>query len=167
MASPFSWPVLVPSALRAPAPVNLGVRRSRMLKSLLKGMDGQISSFTKILQNKRTPLQIGPDGSAQGFFYKAGLSSVGNMQSPEAKIAHILKEYVALRRYDISSQISVIEYRVFGKNCLATDPNFSSIEEWMEWRLPREFKNHTFHKCDGWNLDFYKFAKERAIEHFV
>ena len=25
MASPFSWPVLVPSALRAPAPVNLGV----------------------------------------------------------------------------------------------------------------------------------------------
>jgi hypothetical protein len=26
MASPFSWPVLVPSALRAPAPVNLGVR---------------------------------------------------------------------------------------------------------------------------------------------
>jgi hypothetical protein len=26
MASPFSWPVLVPCALRAPAPVNLGVR---------------------------------------------------------------------------------------------------------------------------------------------
>ena len=25
MASPFSWPVLVPYALRAPAPVNLGV----------------------------------------------------------------------------------------------------------------------------------------------
>jgi hypothetical protein len=30
MASPFSWPVLVPCALRAPAPVNLGVRPSRM-----------------------------------------------------------------------------------------------------------------------------------------
>lgn len=27
MASPFSWPVLVPCALRAPAPVNLGVGR--------------------------------------------------------------------------------------------------------------------------------------------
>jgi hypothetical protein len=26
MPSAFSWPVLVPSALRAPAPVNLGVR---------------------------------------------------------------------------------------------------------------------------------------------
>ena len=26
MASPFSWPALVPYALRAPAPVNLGVR---------------------------------------------------------------------------------------------------------------------------------------------
>ncbi len=30
MASPFLWPVLVPSALRAPAPVNLGVRPSLM-----------------------------------------------------------------------------------------------------------------------------------------
>ncbi|NBD21870.1 hypothetical protein GTZ97_14510 [Aquabacterium fontiphilum] len=28
MPSAFSWPVLVPSALRAPAPVNLGVRLS-------------------------------------------------------------------------------------------------------------------------------------------
>jgi len=28
MASPFSWPVLVPSVLRTPAPVNLGVRPS-------------------------------------------------------------------------------------------------------------------------------------------
>lgn len=138
-----------------------------MLKNLLKGVDEQISSFTKILQKKINPLQIGPDRSAQGFFYKAGLSSIGDMQSPEAKISHILKEYVTLQRYDIDSQISVIEYRAFGKNCLTTDPSFSSIEEWMEWRIPRAFKNHTFHKCDGWNLDFYKFAKERAIEHFV
>jgi len=30
MPSAFSWPVLVPSALRAPAPVNLGVRRHQM-----------------------------------------------------------------------------------------------------------------------------------------
>ncbi len=29
MASPFFWPVLVPSALRAPAPVNLGVRKTK------------------------------------------------------------------------------------------------------------------------------------------
>jgi hypothetical protein len=29
MASPFLWPVLVPYALRAPAPVNLGVRPMR------------------------------------------------------------------------------------------------------------------------------------------
>jgi hypothetical protein len=30
MASPFYWPVLVPCALRAPAPVNLGVRLFEM-----------------------------------------------------------------------------------------------------------------------------------------
>ena len=138
-----------------------------MLKSFFKGMDNQIASFTKILQQKRSPLQIAPNGSAQGILYQAGLNSVGNMQSPEAKMAHILKEYVGLRRYDLNSQISVIEYRVFGKNCLASDPEFSSIEEWIAWRLPRAFKNHTFHQCDGWNLEFYKFAKERAVEHFV
>ena len=138
-----------------------------MLKSLLKGMDNQIASFTKILQKKRSPIQIGPDGSAQGFLYKAGFSSIGNMQSPEAKIAHILKEYVSLRGYDLNSQISVIEYRVFGKNCLASDLKFDSIEEWMAWRVPRAFGNHRFHQCDGWDFNFYKFAREHAIEHFV
>jgi hypothetical protein len=34
MASPFSWPVLVPCALRAPAPVNLGVRPRKTIMSL-------------------------------------------------------------------------------------------------------------------------------------
>ena len=34
MASPFYWPVLVPCALRAPAPVNLGVRRRQTPMSL-------------------------------------------------------------------------------------------------------------------------------------
>ena len=34
MASPFLWPVLVPSALRAPAPVNLGVSYSIRSHSL-------------------------------------------------------------------------------------------------------------------------------------
>jgi hypothetical protein len=32
MPSAFLWPVLVPSALRAPAPVNLGVRPQKMHK---------------------------------------------------------------------------------------------------------------------------------------
>ena len=36
MPSAFSWPVLVPYALRAPAPVNLGVRRSYILFGLFK-----------------------------------------------------------------------------------------------------------------------------------
>jgi hypothetical protein len=34
MASPFSWPVLVPYALRAPAPVNLGVSHLQQLCAL-------------------------------------------------------------------------------------------------------------------------------------
>ena len=36
MASPFSWPVLVPSALRAPAPVNLGVMHQGIVMPIIK-----------------------------------------------------------------------------------------------------------------------------------
>ena len=130
-------------------------------------MDDQISSFTKILQRKRSPLQFGPEGSAQGFLYKIGLSGAGNTQSPEATVAIMLKEYVNLRDYDLQSQISVIEYRVFGKNCSPTDPEFNTIEEWIAWRIPNAFPNHTFHACNGWTFEFYKFAKDRASEHYV
>ena len=42
MASPFSWPVLVPSALRVPAPVNLGVWHHQTAAS---GSSSVISSF--------------------------------------------------------------------------------------------------------------------------
>ncbi len=138
-----------------------------MLKGLLGGMDNQVSSFTKILQRKRSSIQIGPDGSTQGLLYKLGMTSIGNTQSPEATVALIMKEYVSLKGYPIETQISVIEVRVFGKNCLSTDPNFSTLEDWISWRLPRAFSNHKFHACDGWTSDFYKFARERALEHFV
>lgn len=130
-------------------------------------MDGQVSSFTKILQRKRSPLQIGPEGSSQGFLYKVGLSGVGNTQSPEATIAAILKEYVSLRGHNIQSQISVIEYRVFGKNCSPCDPVFNTLEEWIAWRLPLAFPKHTFHACDGWSAEFYRFARDKALEHYV
>lgn len=138
-----------------------------MLKGLLGGMDNQISSFTKILQRKRSPIQIGPDGSAQGLLYKLGLTGIGNTQSPEATVAMIMKEYVSLRGYPVDTQISVIEFRVFGTNCSAADPSFSELEDWISWRLPRAFSNHKFHACDGWTPEFYKFARERALEHFV
>ncbi len=136
-----------------------------MFKSLLKGLDNEVASFTKILQRKRG-IQMGPDGSAQGFFYQLGLDKLGNTQSPEAKIAQILQEYVKLQNDSVSVQISVIESRVFGKNCSESDPDFSTIEDWIAWRLPRHFQHHFFHKDRGWSLEFYKFAKDRALEHF-
>ena len=138
-----------------------------IFKSLLSSVNPQVSSFTKILQRKRSGLQVGPNGSAQGLFYQIGLGGVGDTQSPEAKLASIMKEHVALRGYDLDSQISVIEYRVFGLNCSPSDPTFETLEEWVAWRLPRAFKNHRFNACDGWDVDFYKFAKTRALEHFV
>lgn len=137
-----------------------------IFKSLLNSIDPQVSSFTKILQRKRSGLQVGPDGSAQGLFYQIGLGSIGDTQSPEAKLASIMKEYVALRGYDLDTQISVIEYRVFGLNLNPSDPAFKTLEEWVAWRLPRAFKNHKFNACDGWDVDFYKYSKARALEYF-
>ena len=43
MASPFSWPVLVPYALRAPAPVNLGVRP--LMKSNEKNWEQHLAFY--------------------------------------------------------------------------------------------------------------------------
>jgi hypothetical protein len=137
-----------------------------IFKSLIGSIDPQVSSFTKILQHNRG-MQIGPDGSVQGMCYQIGFDRIGNAQSPEAKLACIMKEYVKLRSYDLDSQISVIEYRVFGLNCGPNDPSFVTLEDWVAWRLPRAFKNHNFIAIDGWTVDFYKLAKARAVEHFV
>lgn len=138
-----------------------------MLKGLLSGLDNQTSSFTKILQRKRSPLQVGPNGSAQGMLYKLGLTGLGNTQSPESAIALIMKEHVRLRSYPIDTQISLIEFRVFGKNCASSDPSFNLLEEWISWRIPRAFPNHQINANNGWTSEFYRFAKERALEHFV
>lgn len=139
-----------------------------MLKRLLKGIDPQISSFTRILQHKRDRLfrRMAPLGSGQACFYEIGLEKLGYTQSPESTLAWMLKEYVKLRDYNLDSQISVIEYRVFGNNRTASYPSFNSLEEWIAWRLPLAFPKHSFFG-GGWTLEFYKFAKNLSVEHFV
>ena len=138
-----------------------------IFKSFLRSVDPQVSTFTKILHHKRGGLRLGPNGSAQGIFYQMGLDGVGDTQSPEATLASIMKKYVALRAYDLDSQISVIECRVFGLNCNPSDPTFESMEAWVAWRLPRAFKKHSISSCNGWDQDFYRFAKSRVLEHFA
>lgn len=139
-----------------------------MLKRLISGLDFQVESFARILRQNRSQLfgAIGPVESPQGFFYGLGLDRLGHTQSPEATLALMLKEYVKLCDYNLNTQISLIEYRIFGHNCSKEYPVFNSLEEWIAWRLPLAFPKHSI-KGEGWTLEFYKFAVQRSIEHFA
>lgn len=136
-----------------------------LLKSFGGALDHQVASFTKILQRRRG-LQIGPDGSGQGLLYRIGMSGAGHALSPEAAIARALKEWVGLQRHPLDTQLSILESLVMGNRYVA--PNeITSLEQWFAWRLPLAFPSHRFDSFDGWNLDFYTWAIQRAREHFV
>ncbi|TBO27367.1 hypothetical protein EYS42_16850 [Aquabacterium lacunae] len=71
MASPFLWPVLVPYALRAPAPVNLGVRPHKMQSSaheLLLELAALFPSFQEAWD-----AEANCNRNADGSFNLAGL----------------------------------------------------------------------------------------------
>ena len=135
------------------------------LKALTSTIDPQVLSFTKILQNKRG-LQIGPDGTGQGLLYRVGLTAAGNTLSPEFTLARALKELQTLRQWDLDSQLSVVESRVFGSKYV--HPNgIKTVAEWLAWRLPLAFPKHHFGIAFGWDADFYEWATVRARDHFV
>lgn len=141
-----------------------GLPNMSFLKSIAGALDPQVNAFTTILQKKRG-MQIGPDGSAQGWFYRLGSDAAGNAMSPEAALARILKEWTKLQRSPLPTQLAMIELRAMG-NTQGYPDNINSIEEWIGWRLPLAFPNHPFHPDFGWTPEFYQWAVARAREHF-
>lgn len=133
-------------------------------KRLSSAFDPETNSFTKILQRQRG-LQIGPNGSAQGFFYQAGMSSAGNAMSPEAALARILKEWMPLRGWPLDTQLSLLEVRALDNKYVAPD-SITSLKEWIAWRLPLAFPSHQVSTANGWTPDFFAWAISRAKEHF-
>ena len=133
-------------------------------KRISSAFDSEINSFTKILQRQRG-LQIGPTGSAQGFFYQVGVSSAGNAMSPEATLSRILKEWIPLRGWPLDTQLSLLEVRALDNKYVAPD-SITSLEEWVAWRLPLAFPRHQVSVANGWTPDFYAWAISRAKEHF-
>lgn len=134
------------------------------LKSIASALDPQVNAFTTVLQKKRG-MQIGPNGSAQGWFYRFGSDAAGNAMSPEATLARILKEWSKLQNSPLPTQLSLIEVRAMGNKYVYPD-GISSLEEWIAWRLPLAFPNHPLDPGFGWTTEFYQWAMERAKESF-
>lgn len=137
-----------------------------LLRMVTGALDTEVNSFTKILQRRRSPLQIAPSGSGQGILYGFGLSAMGNAASPEAVLARVLKEWVGLKQWSIDSQVSVLESRVLGNKYVAPD-GIETLEQWLQWRLPIEFPQHQLIPANGWTPEFYSWAVTRADEHFA
>jgi hypothetical protein len=135
------------------------------LNKLVGALNPEVSSFTKLLMRKRSGMQIGPNGSAQGFLYGIGLGNAGDSASPEATLSRVLKEWVRLKQWPVESQISVLESRTMGNKHVAPD-SITTIEEWLAWRLELEFPNHRIRESDGWTKEYFSWACSRALEHF-
>ena len=133
-------------------------------KRMSSALNPEINSFTKILQRQRG-LQVGPNGSAQGVFYQAGLDIAGNAMSPEAAMARILKEWLPLRSWSLDTQLSLLEVRALNNKYVAPD-SITSLEEWMAWRLPLAFPQHNISAANGWTEEFFAWSASKAKEHF-
>ena len=71
MASPFYWPVLVPCALRAPAPVNLGVSRHMALLTFAEAIaDAQSHSKRHLLLGNGFSIALRPNIFQYGKLYE-------------------------------------------------------------------------------------------------
>lgn len=123
-----------------------------LFKRFTRSVDPVIGHFTRVLQQKVNPLGITPDGM---------------MFPPERTLAIILKEWARVRRMTLDDQISLLEWRVFSKNFWPGYPDFSTLNEWIMWRLRVEFPGHPFIAADGWTPEMLDWAKERASEFFV
>jgi len=112
MASPFSWPVLVPYALRAPAPVNLGVRQhqipgavSKRFASVQAALAGAVFHSEGPVQAHRRPgvcsgpaltwLQLCQVAHVQGSIWPSVLRQPA--QAPAAPKCHAPSPWLAVR----------------------------------------------------------------------
>lgn len=136
-------------------------------KKITSSIDARVTHFTQILKAQVNPLGLAPSGTEQHIFRGIGLSSIGESFSPERTLSLILKEWVKIRGMSVDSQISLLEWRVFSKNFWPGYPDFSSVNEWIAWRLQYEFPNHSFRDQDGWTYEFLEWAKSRAVDFFI
>lgn len=126
--------------------------------------DATIAGFARRLKNKRGGLNFIPDGTARSFFNRIGLGGMGEKFTPEFTIAMCCKEGrrigITGDPKQVNSAIGLVEYTVFGNNRSESYPEFNTFAEWLLWRVPMDHPKESFHKIDGWTLEFYQFAVE-------
>lgn len=134
------------------------------LRKITGAVDPWVSVFTKRLQARRG-LQIGPKQCSPRVFLPSwGSLQLATLCLPEAAIARALKEWKTLIRWELDSQLSVMESRVFGSKYVHPD-HITSVEEWLEWRIPLAFPSHQIIPANGWTSEFFSWAVSQAREN--
>lgn len=155
--------------------------------------DTGVLEIAKRIRRKRSSLannpllaQLAPAESGQGWLRRFGIGKVDIALSPEITLAKMLKEWhgldahyasaelyrsgirtaeekVAQALKDLNDRIGLVEYQVFGTSPGEKYPTFSSLADWLAWRV--QFA-HPEHRCAdaqaGWKPELFAFAVEDA-----
>jgi hypothetical protein len=155
--------------------------------------DTGVLEVAKRIQRKRAAIaenpllaQVAPSSSGQGLLRRFGLGKVDIALSPEITVAKMLKEWHGLESHyasaalyrggarsaeekaaqahkDLNDRIGLVEFRVFGTSPGPKYPEFSSLADWLAWRVQLA---HPEHRCTdvqaGWKPELFTFAVEDA-----
>lgn len=139
-----------------------------------------------VLADNRLLAHIAPTNSGQGLLRRFGLGKVDIALSPEVTLAKMLKEWHGLDSHyasaafyrgglptaeekaaqglkDLNDRIGLVEYRVFGTSPGSKYPEFTSLADWLAWRIQLA---HPEHRCAdveaGWKPELFAFAVDDA-----
>jgi hypothetical protein len=155
--------------------------------------DTSVLEVAKRIQRKRAAVadnlflaHVAPSSSGQGLLRRFGLGKVDIALSPEITLAKMLKEWHGLDAHyasaafyrggvrteqekaaqahkDMNDRIGMVEFRVFGTSPGPNYPEFSSLAQWLAWRIEIA---HPEHRCanqeTGWKPELFAFAVEDA-----
>lgn len=154
--------------------------------------DSAVLELAKRIRRKRLALaenpilaDMTPMSSGQGILRRFGLGKFDVAASPEITVAKILREWQGLDWFyataifyggpiqdeekeaqalkNLNNRIGMIEYRVFGVSPTEKYPSFSSLPNWLAWRIQI---SHPDHGCGdarlGWTSELFNFAVQDA-----
>ena len=150
-----------------------------------------VIEFARRIQRKRASLSsspltasIAPAATGRSFLRSIGLGKADIIAGPEITLSKILQEWRKLdahyssmelnrggnraeannsaqRLKYLNSRIILLEYRVFGNNVNEKYPEFSTPEEWLQWRLIHAHPEYNCdHPEDGWTRELFSYAYE-------
>ena len=150
-----------------------------------------VIEFARRIQRKRASLSnspltasTAPAATGRSFLRSIGLGKADIIAGPEITLSKMLQEWRNLDLHyssmefniggiptdaenndpklkNLNGRITLLEYRVFGNNVNEKYPEFSTPEEWLQWRL---IHAHPEYNCDrghdGWTRELFSYAYE-------